>query len=84
VALLLAVAAAFALPWPRLPAWSAVLVPLAYCGSVLALILAAGVTSGVGLVILVPLMRRKPKRRCRAAPGRAPAGIVPVEGILDA
>jgi hypothetical protein len=50
----------------------------------LALILAAGVTSGVGLVILVPLMRRKPKRRCPAAPGRTPAGIVPVEGILDA
>jgi hypothetical protein len=54
--MLLGVAAAFALPWPRLPAWMAVLVPLAYCGSVLALILAAGVTSGVGLVILVPLI----------------------------
>ena len=54
--LLLAVAAAFALPWPRLPAFLAVLVPLAYCGSVLALILAAGATSGIGLVILVPLI----------------------------
>ena len=32
------------------------LVPLAYCGSVLALILAAGATSGIGLVILVPLI----------------------------
>ena len=32
------------------------LVPLAYTGSVLALILAAGTTSGVGIVILVPLI----------------------------
>ncbi len=32
------------------------LVPLTYCGSVLALILAAGVTSGIGLVVLVPLI----------------------------
>jgi signal transduction histidine kinase len=55
IALLVVVATAFALPWPRLPGWLAVLVPLAYCGSVLALILAAGVTSGIGLVILVPL-----------------------------
>jgi signal transduction histidine kinase len=54
--LLLAVAAAFALPWPRLPAFLAVLVPLAYCGSVLALILSMGATSGIGLVILVPLI----------------------------
>ncbi len=53
--LLLATAAAFLLPWPRLPAWMSVLVPLAYTGSVLALILAAGVTSGVGIVILIPL-----------------------------
>ncbi len=56
VALLLAVAAAFALPWARLPAWMPVLVPLAYTGSVLALILAAGTTSGVGIVILIPLI----------------------------
>jgi signal transduction histidine kinase len=54
--LLLAVAAAFALPWPRLPPFLAVLVPLAYCGSVLALILSMGATSGIGLVILVPLI----------------------------
>jgi hypothetical protein len=46
VVLLLAVAAAVALPWPRLPAWLTVLVPLAYTGSVLALILATGTTSG--------------------------------------
>lgn len=56
VVLLAAVAAAFWLPWARLPGWMPVLVPLAYTGSVLALILAAGTTSGVGIVILVPLI----------------------------
>jgi len=56
IVLLLAVAAAFLLPWPRLPSWLPVVVPLAYTGSVLALILAAGATSGVGIVILVPLI----------------------------
>jgi signal transduction histidine kinase len=56
VVLLVAVAAAFLLPWSRLPGWMPVLVPLAYTGSVLALILAAGTTSGVGIVILVPLI----------------------------
>jgi len=56
VVLLAAVAAAFLLPWPRLPGWMPVLVPLAYTGSVLGLILAAGPTSGVGIVILVPLI----------------------------
>jgi signal transduction histidine kinase len=56
VVLLLAVAAAFSLPWERLPGWLSVLVPLAYTGSVLALILAAGSASGVGIVILVPLI----------------------------
>jgi len=56
VALLVAVAAAFLLPWARLPAWMSVLVPLAYTGSVLGLILATGTTSGVGIVILVPLI----------------------------
>ncbi len=56
VLLLVAVAGAFLLPWPRLPGWLPVLVPLAYTGSVLALILAAGPTSGVGVVILIPLI----------------------------
>ena len=56
VVLLLATAAAFPLPWPRLPQWAPVLVPLLYTGSVLALILAAGSTSGVGIVILIPLV----------------------------
>ena len=56
IVLLLAVAGSFALPWRRLPAWATVLVPLAYTGWVLALILAAGETAGVGIVILVPLV----------------------------
>ena len=56
VLLLLAAAAAFLLPWSRLPGWMTVLVPLTYTGSVLALDLAAGSTSGVGIVILIPLV----------------------------
>ncbi|MFJ9539670.1 hypothetical protein ACIRPX_20710 [Streptomyces sp. NPDC101225] len=56
VALLLACAGAFLLPWQRLPAWTPVLVPLLYTLSVLELILASGVVSGVGLVLLVPLI----------------------------
>ena len=56
IALLFAVPAGFLLSWPRLPAWMTVIVPLAYTGSVLALILAAGATSGVGVVILIPLL----------------------------
>ncbi len=56
IVLLLAAAAAFLLPWTRLPGWMTVLVPLTYVGSVLALILAAGPTSGVGIVILIPLI----------------------------
>src|SRR5580693_148423 len=54
--LLLAAAASFALPWERLPDWMTVLVPLAYAVSALALTLAAGTTSGVGIVALVPLV----------------------------
>ena len=54
--LLAATGLAFLLPWGRLPAWASVLVPLAYTGSVLALTLAAGTVSGVGIVILVPLI----------------------------
>jgi len=56
VVLLLATAAGFLLPWPRLPGWMPVLVPLTYTASVLALDLAAGLTSGVGIVILIPLV----------------------------
>ncbi len=54
--LLAATGAAFLLPWARLPGWASVLVPLCYTGSVLALVLAAGATSGVGIVILIPLI----------------------------
>ena len=56
VLLLLLSAAGFLLPWPRLPGWMPVLVPLTYTASVLALDLAAGSTSGVGIVILIPLV----------------------------
>jgi signal transduction histidine kinase len=54
--LLLLAGAGFLLPWARLPGWMTVLVPLTYTGSVLALDLAAGSTSGVGIVILIPLV----------------------------
>ena len=53
---LLLATAGFLLPLGRLPRWAEVLVPLTYTASVLALILAAGSTSGVGVVILVPLI----------------------------
>ncbi len=56
IVLLLAAAGLFALPWRRLPSWATVLIPLTYTGSVLALILAGGNTSGVGIVILTPLV----------------------------
>jgi signal transduction histidine kinase len=56
VLLLLVTAAAFRLPWSRLPEWAPAVVPLLYVGSVLALQLAAGSTSGVGIVILMPLI----------------------------
>ena len=54
--LLAATGLAFLLPWHRLPGWSTVLVPLAYTGSALALALAGGTVSGVGIVLLVPLI----------------------------
>jgi signal transduction histidine kinase len=80
--LLLAVAAAFALPWQRLPRWLSVLMPLAYTGSVLALILAAGATSGVGIVILVPLIWTALFHR-RWESGCIVAAIVAVEVIIS-
>jgi K+-sensing histidine kinase KdpD len=44
-------------PWNRVPQWMTVLVPVAYVASVLTLILATGsATSGIGIVILVPLV----------------------------
>ena len=54
--LLAATGLAFLLPWDRLPAWTSVLVPLAYTGSALALNLAGGIVSGVGMVLLIPLI----------------------------
>jgi len=55
--LLGAAAGAFALRWERLPGWATVLVPLAYTGSVLALVLATGQSaSGIGIVVLVPIL----------------------------
>lgn len=57
VGLLLAVASSCWLPWHRIPSQCSVLVPLGYVGSVLALTLATGqTTSGVGIVILLPLI----------------------------
>jgi signal transduction histidine kinase len=80
--LLLAVAAAFALPWQRLPRWLSVLMPLAYTGSVLALILTAGATSGVGIVILVPLIWTALFHR-RWESGCIVAAIVAVQVIIS-
>jgi signal transduction histidine kinase len=54
--LLAAAGLAFLLPWNRLPGWATVLVPLTYTGSALALTLAGGAVSGVGIVLLVPLI----------------------------
>jgi hypothetical protein len=51
------VVAAFILPWDRLPSAMTVMVPLTYAVSVLFLILAAGgSSSGIGIVILIPLV----------------------------
>ena len=80
--LLVAVAAAFALPWERLPGWLSVLVPLAYTGSMLVLILAAGSTSGVGIVILVPLIWTALFHR-RWESGCVVAAVVAVEVIVS-
>jgi diguanylate cyclase (GGDEF)-like protein len=58
VILLAAVFVAVALvPWAHLPKWTTVLVPVTYVASVLTLILATGSpSSGIGIVILVPLV----------------------------
>ena len=54
--LLAATGLAFLLPWNRLPGWMSEQLPLAYTGSALALSLAAGPTSGVSIVLLIPLI----------------------------
>ena len=58
VLLLAAVAAEIAfVPWPQVPGWLTVTVPLLYTVSILFLIQAAGgSTSGVGIVLLSPLI----------------------------
>jgi signal transduction histidine kinase len=86
--LLLAVAAAFLLPWSRLPAWAQVLVPLGYTGWVLALILAVGTTSGVGIVILVPLIwaalfHRRWESACVVAAIAAVEVIISITPVTD-
>jgi signal transduction histidine kinase len=82
VLLLLAVPVTFLLPWPHLPAWASVFVPLLYTRSVLALILAAGATSGVGIIVLIPLIwtalfQRRWESACVVA------AIVAVEVIIS-
>jgi diguanylate cyclase (GGDEF)-like protein len=57
VALYCAIGAAFTLPWSRWPRWSTVLVPLLDVVWVVVLVLATGsATSGVGIIVLVPLV----------------------------
>jgi diguanylate cyclase (GGDEF)-like protein len=57
IALLVLAGLLIALPWERMPEWATVIVPITYTGSVLMVILAAGGTaSGVGVIILVPLI----------------------------
>ncbi len=58
VVLLATVAAGIVfVPWPRVPGWLTVTVPVLYTASLLALIQAAGgSTSGVGIVLLSPLI----------------------------
>ncbi|HTW99498.1 MAG TPA: histidine kinase [Acidimicrobiales bacterium] len=54
--LLVATVAAFLLPWERLPRQPAVVVPLLYSACVLFLSIATGPASGVGIVLLVPVL----------------------------
>jgi signal transduction histidine kinase len=55
IVLLLAIPAAFLLPWSRLPVWMSVLVPVISCGWVLALVLAeGGAHVGLSPIALIP------------------------------
>jgi diguanylate cyclase (GGDEF)-like protein len=57
LALLAAAVGCFFLPWDRLPSWMTVVMPLLVVAVVLTLVLAiGGSSSGVGIVILVPLV----------------------------
>lgn len=70
-------------PWPRIPSVFTVLVPLAYTASVLMLILAAGgYTSGVGIVLLVPLVWTALYHRPWES-GIVVVGIVAVQAITS-
>ncbi|MGP0029058.1 MAG: sensor domain-containing diguanylate cyclase [Acidimicrobiales bacterium] len=56
-ALLVATVLCFFLPWSVLPSWADLIIPLLYTGSAVALILAAGgSTTGIGLVIVLPIV----------------------------
>jgi signal transduction histidine kinase len=88
IVLLLVTAAEFLLPWGRLPAWLSVLVPLSYTASVLALILASGPTSGVGIVILIPLIwtalfHRKWESACIVAAIMILQGVISLTPVID-
>lgn len=73
IVLLLAIPAAFLLPWSRLPGWTPVLVPLLGTGWVLALLLAeSGAHVGLAPIALVPalwtaLFHRKWESACVVA-----------------
>lgn len=57
LSLLVAAGAAIGLvPWTRISARATVVVPLVYCASALMLTLAAGPNSGIGVVVLIPLV----------------------------
>jgi diguanylate cyclase (GGDEF)-like protein len=57
IALLIAVAVSFFLPWERIPAPLTVFPPLVYIGSALLLILSEGTTvTGVGIILLIPVV----------------------------
>jgi hypothetical protein len=57
ISLLALAAAGVVLPWRRLPSPLMVLVPIAYTASVLLTVLATGsATSGIGVLVLVPLI----------------------------
>lgn len=57
VGLLGITAALVVCPWDRMPGWATVVVPFAYTASVMMLILAAGgEASGVGILILIPIV----------------------------
>ena len=57
LSLLVATGAAIGLvPWTRISAGATAAVPLVYCASVLMLTLAAGPNSGIGVVVLIPLV----------------------------